>query len=240
MFRFLKRRSARLIGAEARMASAFGACGKDGVATLALSNLIMLATAGTFWLVLLLRVYRTAKHASCQPDRGRYLLVLGMRLRNGEVTPEYVQRLERARQLLTRDPACKAVLLGGKTGAGPRSEALAGLDYLTARGITPDRVALEDRSRHTLENLREARALLATGNGPAPLLVTSRFHLARSAAIADGLGIQHRLCAAEPELRLDGSTLLHLANESYHLHWYYIGRTWARWTRNGKMLGRIS
>lgn len=224
----------------ARAGSISQACGGDGFAMLALSNLVIVASAGLLWLVLLRRVHGVARRTPCLPAPAGHLLVLGMRLKGGEVAAGYAARLDRAAALMAVNPACKALLLGGTTDAGPHSEALAGQRYLAARGVAPARLLLEDRSRHTLENLREARQLLAAGNFDPPLLVTSRYHLARSAAIAEGLGLPHRLCAAEPELNLDAPTMLRLLKESYHLHWYYTGKLWARLTGNRKMLARIS
>lgn len=220
--------------------AASAACGIDGAAMLLLSNLAILASGGLFWLWLLRRTYLTAKRAPSGAASPAWLLVLGMRLRDGRITSEFALRLDRACELLACHAGCKAVLLGGVTSSDPRSEALAGQEYLLARGIAPERLVLEDRSRHTLENLREARKLLSDAQGEAPLLISNRFHLARSGAIADGLGMRHRLCAAEAELGLDPLTLLRLLKESYFLHWYYVGRGWARWTANRKMLGRIS
>lgn len=229
-----------LVRTGTRIGSISQACGGDGFAMLALSNLAIVASAGLIWLVLLRRVHGIAQRTPCRPAPAAYVLVLGMRLKRGAVARDYAERLDRAAELMAADPACKALLLGGTTDAGPHSEALAGQRYLARRGIAAERLLLEDRSRHTLENLREARQLLAAGNFDAPLLVTSRYHLARSAAIAHGLGLPHRLCAAEPELNLDASTVLRLLKESYHLHWYYTGKAWARLTRNRKMLARIS
>lgn len=229
-----------LARARRRFGAASEACGPDGVATLLLSFLAIIVTGGLFWLWLLMRVYRIARNTGCQPQSADYLLVLGKRLERGTVSPEYARRLDRAAELLRRDSKAKVLLLGGKTDADACSEADAGRMYLVTQGICPTRIILEDRSRHTLENLKEARALLAGKNVRMPSLITSRYHLARSAAIAHGLGIRHQLCAAEIELRLDTPTLLRLFGESHHLHWYYVGRAWARWTRNEKMLGRIS
>jgi uncharacterized SAM-binding protein YcdF (DUF218 family) len=215
-------------------------CGPDGAITLLLSTVVIVITSGLSWLWLLTRVYRVARNTGCQPQSADYLLVLGKRLKRGTVSPEYAQRLDRATELLRRNSKAKVLLLGGKTDADACSEADAGRMYLVAQGICPTRIILEDRSRHTLENLKEARALLASENVKMPSLITSRYHLARSAAIAHGLGIRHQLCAAEIELRLDTPTLRRLFGESHHLHWYFVGRAWARWTRNEKMLRRIS
>jgi uncharacterized SAM-binding protein YcdF (DUF218 family) len=223
-----------------RLIVASESCGLDGVATLLLSTLVILGTGGLLLFWLLARVHGVARNTPCQPEAGDCLLVLGVRLHRGDVTPEFACRLDRAVELLRANSAAKTILLGGKTDPDGCSEAQAGHAYIVAHGIESRRITLEDGSRHTLENLSAARVLLAIKNVETPLLITSRYHLARSSAIAHGLGLRPQLCAAEPELRLDALTLLRLLRESHHLHWYYVGGAWARWTRSGKMLGRIS
>ncbi len=72
------------------------------------------------------------------------------------------------------------------------------------------------------------------------MLVTSRYHLARSQALARGLNLQPVLCAAEERLRLNPLTLWRLGLEAWYLHWYEVGKTWSRWTGNRHSLARIT
>ena len=51
-------------------------------------------------------------------------------------------------------------------------------EMLTERGVPVERIHLEDRSRITIENVRNARSLL--GDGKKVALVTSDYHLERA------------------------------------------------------------
>lgn len=50
-------------------------------------------------------------------------------------------------------------------------------EWMTAAGIEPQRLSMEEHSENTLENLRAAADLLSGTD--APLIVTSRFHCFR-------------------------------------------------------------
>lgn len=195
---------------------------------LALSNLVIAATGGLSFLWQLSRVYTVARNAPSMIPPARWLLVLGMRLQKGAITGDYALRLEKARSLQARNPNCRILLLGGSIGAEGETEAHKGKEYLAGRGVSSFRMMLEDRSRNTLENLRCAQAVLGDTGTEYPVLITNRYHLARSQAIAVGLGLPHTLCAAEERLRLDAHVLARLLPEAYYLHWIVMGRVW-RW-----------
>lgn len=244
-----------------------GAIGVDGYLTLLLSNLVLLLSGGLYWCWLLGRVFRVAKNTGTAPVRCDAISVLGMRLDHNAVRSEYVQRLKRAKCLFDAGAAQKILVIGGLTGDSTISEAQGGKDYLVQLGIAADCILLEDRSRHTLENLSNVRALylesnrLMTNNlqksvpdendsdtakpeaGAAMLnivIVTNRFHLARSQIMAETFCISHTLSAAEDRFVMDASNLLRLLVEAYFIHWYMVGKVWSRVTRNRKSLGRIS
>jgi uncharacterized SAM-binding protein YcdF (DUF218 family) len=164
-----------------------------------------------------------------------------MRLNStGEPTPAYRERLHRALQLWSQAQSGEIVVLGGRTAECARSEAAAGAALLNANGVPPEHILVEDQSRHTLENLRLYRERLSAGADHRPLLVTSRFHLARSSMLAAGLGIAHVPCAAEarrlPSLRHVPLILF----EAVLIHWYITGQTFSRITRNNRMAARIT
>jgi uncharacterized SAM-binding protein YcdF (DUF218 family) len=100
-------------------------------------------------------------------------------------------------------------------------------------------IRLEERSRHTLENLRNLRELLGPDNAEPVVLVTHAYHAARVTAMADSLGIHHEVVAADP---LSGRRLgiARLGREAYMLHWYLVGKTVATWLRYRKSLAKIS
>jgi len=213
--------------------------GWDGLAMLALSNLLLLATLGLSGLWLLRRVWRIARDAPVAGVKGDWIVVLGARLIHDQVAPGYARRLRRAAALHQADPRRRILLVGGHTG-GSVSEAECGREFLLELGLPAASLFIEDQSLNTLDNLRQARRLLAGDRVRPFVLVTSRYHLARSQALARGLDLQPVLCAAEDRLRLKPWTLWRLGLEAWYLHWYEVGKAWSRWTRNRHSLARIT
>ena len=224
----IRRRFARQLG-----------MGWDGLAMLALSNLLLLATLGLSGLWLLHRVWRIARDSPVAGMEGDWIVVLGARLIHDQVAPGYARRLRRAAALYHADPRRRVLLVGGHTGSSV-SEAERGREWLFGLGLPAASLFVEDQSLNTLDNLRQTRRLLG-GDGARPfMLVTSRYHLARSQALAHGLDLQPVPCAAEECLYLNPRTLWRLGLEAWYLHWYEVGKVWSRWTHNRHNLARIT
>lgn len=208
--------------------------GWDGLATLLLACGVAVASLGASLLVALAVVVRAARAAPVAASGGR-IVVLGQRSPGGLPGAGFRARLDRALALAAADPARGVVVLGGATVPGAPSEAALGRAYLLAAGLAPGRVAVEDRSRHTLENLREYRRAFPAAAAP-DLLVTSRFHVARAGLMAARLGLAHRVVAAEARFALTPGLL----SEAFLVHWYWVGWGFARIVRSRRMLGRIT
>lgn len=224
----------------ARLVSRLGTIGADGLLTLLLSNIVLAATLGLSLAWPLRHVVRTARNAPVVVPPGSMLVILGMHLSDGTVTRDYALRLERARQLYSDDNSRYILIVGGVTGTAALSEAEAGSDYLVSRGVRAEKILVEEASRHTLENLRNARSLMKSRGVDRFSMISSRYHLARSQIIAQGLGMNPDLCGAEDQFRLQAAGLPRLLLEACYLHWYYTGAIWSRLTRSKKSLERIS
>ncbi|MGB1580131.1 MAG: YdcF family protein [Nevskiales bacterium] len=212
--------------------------GADGAFTLLLSSLIIIFTAGISWLLVSLRVLHMALSTSNRIAPADWILVLGRQLLGGAVTLDYAARLDRAVALAAAQPAARIMVLGGQTSEGPFTEAEQGRRYLLQRGIAADRIHMESASLHTLENLQNARDDLGEQPGRV-LLITSRYHLARSCTLARGLGFDVRPCAAEAQFAWSLRSLWRLLLEAAYIHWYWVGRGWASLIRNQGSLERI-
>jgi uncharacterized SAM-binding protein YcdF (DUF218 family) len=215
--------------------------GPDGFAMLALSVALMLLSLGVTLLLASGHVLWTALRTPHIAAPDGHIIVLGMRLdESAEPTRGYRARLDRARALWLRAQGSRIVILGGSTSPGARPEADAGAAYLRARGVPADRLDTEDRSRHTLENLLHYRERFLDCRVERPLLVTGRFHLARSSLLAAGLGIAHTCCAAEDSRLPALGDLPRMFVEALLIHWYVTGRGFARLTGNKRMAARIT
>jgi uncharacterized SAM-binding protein YcdF (DUF218 family) len=164
----------------------------DALLVLLISILVIIATGGVFLIALVLLVNRKAKATGTNSNQDNAVfLVFGKQLIANEPDAEYRARLDR----LSISGFHSAILMGGKTAGATISEAHAGLEYLQKHMATPQHlVRLEQRSRNTLENLKNTRQLL---NGQQAIIISNRYHLARCSVLASSLGIDHQLCPAE-------------------------------------------
>ena len=197
-------------------------------------------SAGLVYLGYLVHVVRTARRAPTRPARAQTLLLFGKHAPRGRIDGDFKARLDRAASLWREAPPAHVLLLGGGADDEP-SEAEIARRELLARGIADDApLHLEASSRDTLQNLRNARALLGGAIGARVTLLSNRYHLARCALFARQLGFDWELCAAEARLRLGPGTLWRLAGEAAYVCWIDLGARWARLIGHRRMLERIT
>lgn len=200
------------------------------------SSALCLLLLGTPYIVAWLWVAGRGLAARKRPAGGP-ILVCGHKLDEGKISSQYRARLDEAARLAASGANLPVLLLGG----GRPSEAAAGHDYLeTAHHIDPKRVLLEQASTDSMENLRNARDLLrARDLGGTPVLISSRYHLARLATFSRQLGLRCRLHPAETRRQLRPGDLKASLLEAAYLCWFVLGRFYARMAGRGHLLARI-
>ena len=114
------------------------------------------------------------------------VVVLGCQVSaNGEPTVMLRDRIDAAYDYLTAHPESRCVASGGQNDNEPISEASCIRNTLVARGIHPDRIYLEDRSRSTEENLTFSAELIRKEGLPTRVAIASdNFHQLRAAVWA--------------------------------------------------------
>jgi uncharacterized SAM-binding protein YcdF (DUF218 family) len=139
-----------------------------------------------------------------------YVIVLGAGLGSGgQVTPLLAGRLERGRdvweRLTIRGRRPMMIVSGGQGGDEAVPEAHAMADYLIERGFPGDRLAREDQSGTTEENLAFSKAIMDAATPataarrrrrPRCVIVTSDYHVFRTAIIARQTGIRGQVTGA--------------------------------------------
>lgn len=157
-------------------------------ALLALGFVVLSITGGTI-----------ARSAEGSPDpQADYLIVLGCQV-NGTVPSLMLrQRIDAAANYLKTYPDAACIVSGGMGPGEDITEAACMYNYLTAAGIDPVRILLEDKSTSTMENLRFSMALLEPGATVA--IVSNEFHLYRAGKMAEKLGLDAKLVPADTEL----------------------------------------
>ena len=123
------------------------------------------------------------------------MVVLGAGVNGTQPSLSLYTRLTAALDYLEENPDVPVVLTGGLGYGEEITEARCMYDWLTARGVDPARLIMEEQAGNTAENFAFSKELLEEqGIDPAENLVavvTNDFHIARSRLIAARQGYGH-------------------------------------------------
>lgn len=157
-------------------------------------------------------------------------LVLGVELDADDAPTEELARRVMAAARAYRGGACASlVLCGGCLPGHRRSEAEVMARMLAALGVPKRNLILEDQSRDTMENCRNAAALLG-GTGRV-LVVTSDYHLRRAVMTARRAGLRADGLAAKTTGGRVGKRLMEACYiADLLLGWQDEGRARPAWT----------
>ena len=129
--------------------------------------------------------------AGAEDPEAEAIIVLGAGVNGTVPSMSLRERLDAALAYLEEYPAAVAVLSGARGGGEDITEAQCMFDWLTARGVAPERLLREEQATSTQENLRYSLALLESYFGVRPktvAVVSSEYHLCRAELYADRLG----------------------------------------------------
>lgn len=117
------------------------------------------------------------------------VIVLGARIKDGEVTLVQKRRLDVAIDYLEENPNAKCIVTGGLQ----KDEGLVVADimkkYLRTAGIEEDRIFIEGKAQDTYENLLYSKDIIEKNNlSKTVILVSDNFHLLRSTWFAKSIG----------------------------------------------------
>ena len=135
-----------------------------------------------------------------EPERP-YLIVLGAAVHGKEPSLTLVRRLEGALDYLNSYPDSVAIVSGGMGKGESVTEGQAMFDWLTGRGIAPERILIENRATSTRENLQFSFDIIRErGDEPAGnvAIVSSAYHLYRAKCMAEKLGVPDAAGVAAP------------------------------------------
>lgn len=115
-------------------------------------------------------------------------IVLGAGLWGDEPSPALKERLDYAIDLYGEGTYGWIIVTGGKATPSSRlTDAEGARDYLVSRGIPEERIALDNRSKDTYENLSFSRDIMAEHGWSTAVVVTHRYHGSRAADMAESL-----------------------------------------------------
>lgn len=117
------------------------------------------------------------------------IIVLGAGVNGEEPSLSLWERIQAAYDYLEAHPDCVAVLSGGQGDGEDITEAECMFRELTALGIDPQRLILEEKAESTQENLACSLPLLEETGCETLGLVSSDYHLCRAGLMAKDLGL---------------------------------------------------
>ena len=160
-----------------------------------LTNLLA-ALTGILAVYVIVILFVMAAFANKAPAENATLIVLGCQVNGSRPSLMLQRRIEAAYTYLKDHPQAVCIASGGKGTNEQVSEAQCIYDRLTAQGIAPERIYLEDRSVNTQQNLAFSCAIIEQeGLSRSLAIVTDGFHELRAARIAQRNGY---VCGAVP------------------------------------------
>ncbi|MGN1481136.1 YdcF family protein [Porcipelethomonas sp.] len=123
------------------------------------------------------------------PENSQAVVVLGCKVKGDSPSRMLRRRLDAAAEFLSEHEDVFCIVSGGKGDDEQISEAQAMQTYLVQKGISEERIIMEDQSVSTYENLENScRILKEMGITGDIAIVTDGFHQYRAGFIADRFG----------------------------------------------------
>ncbi len=146
-------------------------------------------------------------------------IVLGaMVLPDGSPSAALERRVLHAVGLAQAGRARHLLMTGGPV-SHPRPEAWAMRDLAVAAGLAPDRVAVEDRARNTIDNARLSAVIVAERGWRSLAVVTDSYHLPRALYVFRRFGLTVSGLPATPAGRPAAEWWLAWLREAAALPW---------------------
>lgn len=137
------------------------------------------------------------KAANDRPTNPAAIIVLGCRVNGENPSAMLMQRISAACRYLEEYPEAVVIASGGKGTDELISEAECIRRQLEKRGISPERIILEENSTNTRENMAFSKKILEEKGITGEIaIVSNEYHLRRAKTIAKKQGLDVKCCAA--------------------------------------------
>lgn len=127
-----------------------------------------------------------------QKDAFTYMIVLGTTVEDDKPSAMLQDRIDAAAKYMESNPHVIAIVTGYQAEGDAISEAQCMYNGLTALGIAPERILIEDQATSTAENFHYSLLLMEEELGRVPHnigVLSSEFHLLRARLIAKSYGL---------------------------------------------------
>ena len=139
------------------------------------------------------------------------IIVLGAKIHpDGTPSNTLGYRLDAAKEAFDRKRAPAIIVTGGQGKDENEPEAKAMKRYLVNSGIAQDVIFEENTSRNTIENLRNAKAIMKEKGYKTAVIATTDYHMDRARLIAKRLSIPTGAACAKPGRRFSTRILAYV------------------------------
>lgn len=182
--------------------------------------ILLLAAAAVILIIAAVETVWMVKAARNSPPKNTTAVLLGCSVKGTRPSTILKERMDAAYEYLKENPGAVCILSGGQGAGEDISEAECMFRYLTEKGISGERLILEDTSTTTEENLVNTKAVLQElGLGMEITIITSEFHEYRANAMAEKLGF---LSYSTPSRTFIGFLPTFYVRELYGILYYMI------------------
>jgi uncharacterized SAM-binding protein YcdF (DUF218 family) len=152
-------------------------------------------------------------------------IVLGAAEYNNRPSPVFRERINHAINLYKEGRVRLLILTGGAGAGSPYTEAEVARDYAVKHGVPAEDIRIEDVSRITYDNLREARRIVKHEGAKRVFIVSDPLHMKRAVTMARDLGLDAYPSPTPTTLFKTWKTKRpFLFRETYYLCLYRLGR----------------
>ena len=136
------------------------------------------------------------------PEKSDCIIVLGAHVwMDGRLSNALTYRCEAACAAWRDGVAPAIIVCGGQGDNEPMPEGVAMAQWMRAQGVPEDRLFIDDTSKNTRENLRNARAIMEAQGFESAAICTSNYHLRRALWQARDEGVPARCGIPAPSTK---------------------------------------
>jgi uncharacterized SAM-binding protein YcdF (DUF218 family) len=129
-----------------------------------------------------INIYRYS--SSYSEHKSDVVIVLGAGTSNGIVSPIFRERINHGIYLYNKQLVKKIIFTGGFSEGNKQSDSQLAKMYALKKGIPSNDILIEERSRFTIENLRESKLIMDSLGLKTALIVSDPLHMKRSITLA--------------------------------------------------------
>ena len=153
------------------------------------------------------------------------IIVLGAGIWDGEVAPVFRERINHGIWLFENGYAEYIIFTGGVSEGETVSEAMAAKKYASEKGVPAENILIEESSRITEQNLKNAKALMDEKGFKTAIVVSDPLHMKRAMLMASDFGIEAYSSPTPTSMYKSWKTKLpFLAREEFYYIGYYVLR----------------